>query len=208
MDFETAFEKALEQVNTVKDLVSDSNEVTVCGQSFCIYPARGFPRACHIWSDRGGKYRLVSTAVVQNCRSFQEARERVAKKIAGVLCEPEESIKAKMAVKNSRELSWRGKSWYVEIIKKYGNLYCANMFINGERVHGLPEDVRYKDLRDEIRYKTGIQILPVSELFFVSLGDYRYHAYIDATQEREDCRVTADEIRAGWKPATVSGGAQ
>lgn len=89
--------------------------------------------------------------------------------------------------------------WFIEVVQDFDGRYYANMTIGGKRVDGLPEYVDYNTLREAIRRKTGIVILPRKEMHFEQFQRKKY-AYIDATQERPDCRVSLEEIKAGWQP--------
>ena len=89
--------------------------------------------------------------------------------------------------------------WFLEIVQNYDGTYYANMTINGAIVRNLPESVDYDTLKREIRQRTGIEILKRKDLNFQQRGGKKY-AYIDATQYREDCRVSLHEMDHGWKP--------
>lgn len=89
--------------------------------------------------------------------------------------------------------------WFIEVVQDYDGTYYANMIRGGKPVVGLPEHVDYNALRDAIREKTGVVILKRKEMFFQQSGHKKY-AYIDNTQERNDCRVTLQEITNGWRP--------
>ena len=92
--------------------------------------------------------------------------------------------------------------FFVEIVQDMDGTYYANMIVAGTPVRGLPEHVDYNTLREAIRSQTGIEILKRRDMQFQQSGRKKY-AYIDATQYRgegKDCRVTLDEMRAGWKP--------
>ena len=101
--------------------------------------------------------------------------------------------------------------WCLEIIQDFDGLYCANMTMGGfdsmgiyhkpYRVNGIAEYVSYKTLRESIRLVTGVSILKRNALFWFGNNRKRY-AYIDATQYRpgKDCRVSKEDINAGWKP--------
>lgn len=89
--------------------------------------------------------------------------------------------------------------WFIEVVQDLDGSYYANMIINGKPVRNLKENVDYNTLREDIRSKTGIEILKRNKMKFQQSGRKKY-AYIDATQERSDCRVTLDEVRNGWEP--------
>lgn len=89
--------------------------------------------------------------------------------------------------------------WFLEVVQDFDGSYYANMTINGARVMNLPENVDYNTLRDAIKKETGIEILKHKDMKFKQMGRKKY-AYIDNTQERNDCRVTLDEIINGWRP--------
>ena len=94
------------------------------------------------------------------------------------------------------------RKWCAEIVQDCDGRYYANLTINGELVKGLPEYVDYGTLREAISAKTGIVIPLQNHLprqYWVKIGRKKY-AYIDATRQREDCRVTLEEINNGWKP--------
>ena len=90
--------------------------------------------------------------------------------------------------------------WHCEVVKKNGK-YSANMFIGGNRVEGLPEEVDYTTLYNAIRQKTGICILKHKDMIWFTV-DGVVRAIIDCTQHKPntDCRVTASEYRNNWKP--------
>ena len=89
--------------------------------------------------------------------------------------------------------------WFLEVVQCQDGTYYANMAVARNFVRGLPEYVDYNTLRRAIRLKTGISILPKKDMIFQKSGTRNY-AYIDATQPREDCRVTLEEMKNGWKP--------
>lgn len=89
--------------------------------------------------------------------------------------------------------------FFLEVVQDFDGSYYANMLLGGKRVEGLPEHVNYNELRDAIRQKTGVVILQRKDMKFQQSGRKKF-AYIDATQERKDCRVTLDEMKQGWKP--------
>ena len=90
------------------------------------------------------------------------------------------------------------KSWYCELVRDFDGTYYANLTIDGAHVDGLPENVNYKTLKEAIRQRTGIQMIPVSHMYFCKLGRKQY-AIIDVTRTRPDCRVPASENR-DWRP--------
>jgi len=92
--------------------------------------------------------------------------------------------------------------FFIEVVQDFDGTYYANMVVSGSPVRGLKEHVDYNTLREDIKVKTGIEILKKKDMFFQQCGRKKY-AYIDATQYRgegKDCRVTLDEMRSGWKP--------
>ena len=89
--------------------------------------------------------------------------------------------------------------FFLEVVQDFDGSYYANMVINGNPVQDLKEYVDYNTLRKDIRDKTGIEILKRKDMVFQQWGRKKY-AYIDNTQYREDCRVTLDEMRHGFKP--------
>ena len=98
--------------------------------------------------------------------------------------------------------------FFIEVVQDLDGTYYANMIVGGRPVVGLPRNVDYNTLREEIRRLTGVEILKHKDMRFQQAGRKKY-AYIDATQYRgegKDCRVTLDEMRAGWRPDfSVSG---
>lgn len=78
--------------------------------------------------------------------------------------------------------------------------YRAFMDIDGKSVEGLPFDVGYNILRQEIKNITHKEILKRKDMAFERLSDFEIIATIDATQTRNDCRVTLAERINGWKP--------
>lgn len=93
----------------------------------------------------------------------------------------------------------KGGRWFLEIVRDFDGTYYANMQVEGKRVEDLPEHVDYNALKKAIREKTGIVILKRKDMFFEKLGR-KHYAYIDATQERADCRVTFKNFENGYKP--------
>jgi len=89
--------------------------------------------------------------------------------------------------------------WFIEVVQDFDGTYYANMVLGGKPVTGLPQHVDYNALRAAIRHMTGVEILKRADMKFQQSGRKKY-AYIDATQEREDCRVTLSEMDHGWKP--------
>lgn len=71
--------------------------------------------------------------------------------------------------------------------------YHADMLINNKSIDGIPFDVDYKTLMGAIKRITGISILKRKEMIFERLSDFEKIATIDATQLRNDCRVTVTE---------------
>lgn len=196
MDYETAYEKALEQVKTIKDFATADTFITVCGKEFRVNAVKGYPRCCSIWSHRDGKAGLscVGTAMVQKCVSIDAARAVVASKIAQELYAPRTF--GKPSGQNAT-----GRRWHLEIMKTSAKLYCAKMVVDGQPITGLPEYVKYRDLQDGIFLKTGIRIPFEKDLIYSIKEVGKRYAIIDVTREREDCRVTEEEFRNGWKPA-------
>lgn len=95
--------------------------------------------------------------------------------------------------------------WTCTIIQntETGKYRVADFQINGKKVIvTFPEFsyYRYVDLRTLIKIKTGIDILKRKDMIFEKLSDFEKIATIDATQIREDCRVTMAERKAGWQP--------
>lgn len=80
------------------------------------------------------------------------------------------------------------------VIQDTNGKYHADLCIAGHIVDGLPGGVDYNTLREAIRQQTGIEILKRSQMIFERYNGKSY-AMIDATQTRNDCRVTTDEIR-------------
>ena len=91
------------------------------------------------------------------------------------------------------------KKWFLEVVQDFDGSYYANLTIDAIPVKGLPEYVDYKTLKNAIKEQTGIVILNKNDMKFQQNGRKKY-AYIDATQNREDCRVTLDEMYQGWEP--------
>ena len=93
------------------------------------------------------------------------------------------------------------KKWTCTVIQNTGSgKYHANMLINNKIVDGIPFDVDYKTLMEAIKCITGISILKRKEMIFERLSDFEKIATIDATQCRNDCRVTVEERINGWNP--------
>lgn len=93
---------------------------------------------------------------------------------------------------------------FIEVVRDFDGSYYANMLQDGKRVEGLPENVDYKTLREGIKQIAHFEILPCNQMLFSQFGRKSY-AYIDATQERKDCRVTMREINAGYKSSFDNG---
>lgn len=90
--------------------------------------------------------------------------------------------------------------WFIEIVKDFNGVYYCNLTVAGELIKELPEYVDYNTLKEAIRLKTGIKILPRNKLVWQKDGRKSY-AYIDATQPcKNGCVVTLEEIKAGHKP--------
>jgi hypothetical protein len=75
------------------------------------------------------------------------------------------------------------------------------MQIEGRNIYDLEENVDYRTLKKSIEDKTGIRILQCKDMIFEKLSNTEKVATIDCTQSREDCRVTMEELKNGWKPA-------
>lgn len=91
------------------------------------------------------------------------------------------------------------KKWFLEVVQDFDGSYYANLTIDAIPVKELPEYVDYNTLKKAIKEQTGIEILNRNDMIFQQNGRKKY-AYIDATLERKDCRVTLDEIYRGWEP--------
>lgn len=91
--------------------------------------------------------------------------------------------------------------WFCELEKGYMNLYCCSLYINGELVPGLPDDVTYNELKKAVRKKTGI-ILPLCKsMIWQKSKNGKHYAFVDATQPcKNGCIVTLAEVKAGHKP--------
>ena len=63
--------------------------------------------------------------------------------------------------------------WNCEIID-HGNIYKANLTLNGRAVEGLPEYVGYHHLKRSIRERTGIRITDRQDLAFEQREMARY----------------------------------
>ena len=93
------------------------------------------------------------------------------------------------------------KKWTCTVIQNTDSgKYHADMLINNKNVDGIPFDVDYKTLTEVIKRVTGISILKRKEMIFERLSDFERIATIDATQPRNDCRVTVTERINGWNP--------
>ena len=93
------------------------------------------------------------------------------------------------------------KKWTCTVIQNTDSgKYRADMLINNKTVDGIPFDVDYKTLMEAIKRITGISILKRKEMIFERLSDFEKIATIDATQPRNDCRVTVEERINGWNP--------
>ena len=93
------------------------------------------------------------------------------------------------------------RKWICTIIQNTDSgKYHADMLINNKIVDGIPFDVGYKTLTEAIKRITGISILKRKEMIFERLSDFEKIATIDATQPRNDCRVTVTERINGWTP--------
>ena len=101
--------------------------------------------------------------------------------------------------------------WCLEIVQDFNYLYYANMTMGGKDIsgvyhkphpiHGLAEYVNYRTLAESIERVTGVKIPNCNNLYWIKNGRKQY-AIIDATQHRpgKDCRVSREDIAAGWKP--------
>ena len=93
------------------------------------------------------------------------------------------------------------KKWTCTVIQNTDSgKYHADVLINNKSVDGIPFDVDYKTLTEAIKRVTGISILKRKEMIFERLSDFEKIATIDATQPRNDCRVTVTERINGWNP--------
>lgn len=91
------------------------------------------------------------------------------------------------------------RKWACTVIQCDGK-YRADMQIDGKSVDGIMSDVDYRTLSQSIKQITGIEILKRKDMIFERLSDYEKIATIDATQMRNDCRVTVIERINGWNP--------
>lgn len=89
--------------------------------------------------------------------------------------------------------------WTCTIIQCDGK-YRAVMLIDNKEVDGIASDVDYRTLSQSIKQITGIEILKRKDMIFERLSDFEKIATIDATQPRNDCRVTVIERINGWNP--------
>lgn len=62
----------------------------------------------------------------------------------------------------------------VEIVRDFDGLYYANVSVNGEIIHGLPELVDYRTLKTAIKEKINFEILPKKALSFERSGRKQY----------------------------------
>ena len=93
------------------------------------------------------------------------------------------------------------RKWICTVIQNADSgKYHADVLINNKSVDGIPFDVDYKTLTEAIKRVTGISILKRKEMIFERLSDFERIATIDATQPRNDCRVTVEERINGWNP--------
>ena len=93
------------------------------------------------------------------------------------------------------------RKWICTVIQNADSgKYHADVLINNKSVDGIPFDVDYKTLMGAIKRITGISILKRKEMIFERLSDFEKIATIDATQMRNDCRVTVTERINGWNP--------
>lgn len=86
-----------------------------------------------------------------------------------------------------------------EIVRDFDGTYYANVCVDGKMVEGLPEHVNYNTLKDAIRRKANVEILKCKDMIWEKVGR-KHYALIDATQTRNDCRVTRAEVYDGWEP--------
>ncbi|WP_252241620.1 hypothetical protein [Clostridium sp. ZBS18] len=92
--------------------------------------------------------------------------------------------------------------WYCKVIKDNDNKYYANMEVEGKTID-LPIGVNYKKLKEEIKNKTGIDILKCKDMIFEKISCNEKIATIDCTRYRNngDCRIRIEELITGWKPS-------
>lgn len=89
--------------------------------------------------------------------------------------------------------------WTCTIIQRDGK-YRVVMLIDNKEVDGIASNVDYRTLSQSIKQLTGIEILKRKDMIFERLSDFEKIATIDATQPRNDCRVTVTERINGWNP--------
>ena len=94
--------------------------------------------------------------------------------------------------------------WTCTIIQNTENsLYrVADFRIAGKDIterFRVPFDLNYRGLMNFIKEETGITLFKRKDMIFERLSDFEKIATLDATQEREDCRVTIKERIAGWQ---------
>lgn len=89
--------------------------------------------------------------------------------------------------------------WFIEVIQDFDGSYYANLTIDGDLINDLPIHVNYNTLKKAIKNQTGIEILKRKDMIFHQYGRKKY-AYIDATQNLPDCRITLSDILNGHKP--------
>lgn len=95
----------------------------------------------------------------------------------------------------------KGNRWCCTVIyNEYDGRYRAILQVEGKRIEEVNEYLPYLALRKRIRALTGIEILKRTDMKFERLSDFEKIARIDATQPREDCRVTLKEVWSGWQP--------
>jgi len=96
---------------------------------------------------------------------------------------------------------WNHGRWAATFIQntETGKYHCT---INTENAGFIDfwDEYDWISLCNEIRISTGICMLKRKDMHFEKLSDFERIATIDATQTRDDCRVSLDEIRQGWKP--------
>lgn len=91
------------------------------------------------------------------------------------------------------------RKWYCSVIRDVNGIYSADLCVNGRFVSGIYTWSSYKDLRNDIKSKTGIEIPKRNQMIFEEFRGKKY-ALIDASQVRSDCRVTLEERINGWFP--------
>ena len=95
--------------------------------------------------------------------------------------------------------------WTCTIIQNIetGLYRVADFRIDGKDIterFRVPFNLDYRGLVTFVKEETGITLLKRKEMIFERLSDFEKIATLDATQEREDCRVTIKERIAVWQP--------